>query len=141
LEDETGKVVETIFLPERGNLEVREGDKISPGTMIAKLAREVGGTQDITGGLPRVTEIFEARTPRHAASLASIAGIVRIGEAQTWETADLRSTDRRRKVTSRPRDGVLSTSCRVTCRCVCKTTTVSKLAINWWLGRWYLVTF
>ena len=80
LEDETGKVVETIFLPERGNLEVREGDKISPGTMIAKLAREVGGTQDITGGLPRVTEIFEARTPRHAASLASIAGIVRIGE-------------------------------------------------------------
>jgi len=80
LEDDNGKVVETVYLPERSNLEVRDGQKISAGTIIAKLAREAGGTQDITGGLPRVTEIFEARTPRHAATLAQVAGIVRIGE-------------------------------------------------------------
>jgi DNA-directed RNA polymerase subunit beta' len=47
---------------------------------LAKTPREVGGTQDITGGLPRVTEIFEARRPREPAVMAEIAGRVRLGE-------------------------------------------------------------
>jgi len=48
--------------------------------LLAKTPREVGGTQDITGGLPRVTEIFEARRPREPAVMAEIAGKVRLGE-------------------------------------------------------------
>jgi DNA-directed RNA polymerase subunit beta' len=80
LEDEAGQVLETHYMPERAVLEVREGGKVSPGTLLAKLPREVSGTQDITGGLPRVTEIFEARTPRDPAKMAEVAGIVRMGE-------------------------------------------------------------
>src|SRR5436305_7023739 len=44
------------------------------------MPREVSGTQDITGGLPRVTEIFEARTPRDPAKMAEVNGVVRMGE-------------------------------------------------------------
>src|SRR5213079_698978 len=50
------------------------------GSLLAKTPREVGGTQDITGGLPRVTEIFEARKPRDPAVMAEVAGRVRLGE-------------------------------------------------------------
>jgi len=59
---------------------VREGQKVSAGTLLAKTPREVSGTQDITGGLPRVTEIFEARTPRDPAKMAEVAGVIRLGE-------------------------------------------------------------
>src|SRR5204863_7604933 len=62
------------------HVEVREGQKVSAGTLLAKTPREVAGTQDITGGLPRVTEIFEARRPREPAIMAEVAGIVRLGE-------------------------------------------------------------
>jgi DNA-directed RNA polymerase subunit beta' len=65
-------------MPERAILEVREGAKISPGTLVAKLPREVSGTQDITGGLPRVTEIFEARKPKEPAVMAEIDGTVEL---------------------------------------------------------------
>jgi DNA-directed RNA polymerase subunit beta' len=82
LENDQGQVIETHFMPERAILEVREGAKISPGTLIAKLPREVSGTQDITGGLPRVTEIFEARTPRDPAKMAEKDGIVRLEQAR-----------------------------------------------------------
>ncbi|GAF99476.1 unnamed protein product, partial [marine sediment metagenome] len=50
----------------------------SPGTLVAKTPREASGTQDITGGLPRVTEIFEARKPKDPAVIAEIDGIVEI---------------------------------------------------------------
>src|SRR5262249_54153035 len=64
----------------KAHLEVREGQKVTAGALLAKTPREVSGTQDITGGLPRVTEIFEARRPREPAVMAEIAGIVRLGE-------------------------------------------------------------
>ena len=80
LEDESGKIVGTFYMPERAFLEVRENTKVSPGTLLAKMPREVSGTQDITGGLPRVTEIFEARTPREPAKMAEVQGVVRLGE-------------------------------------------------------------
>jgi len=54
--------------------------KVGPGQIIAKTAREAAGTQDITGGLPRVTELFEARRPKEAAILAEIDGEVRLGD-------------------------------------------------------------
>jgi DNA-directed RNA polymerase subunit beta' len=80
IEDERGQSLEVHYVPEKAHLEVREGDQVMAGTLLAKTPREVGGTQDITGGLPRVTEIFEARRPREPAVMAEIAGKVRLGE-------------------------------------------------------------
>ena len=65
-------------MPERAHLEVDEGQIITPGTLVAKTPREASGTQDITGGLPRVTEIFEARKPKDPAVIAEIDGEVEL---------------------------------------------------------------
>lgn len=73
-----GKVLDFYYMPEKAHLECKEGDIIAPGTVIAKTPREAGGTQDITGGLPRVTEIFEARKPKDPAVIAEIDGVVEI---------------------------------------------------------------
>lgn len=78
--DLQGQDLEVHYIPEKAYLEVREGDMVSAGSLLAKTPREVGGTQDITGGLPRVTEIFEARRPKDPAVMAEISGRVRLGE-------------------------------------------------------------
>ena len=79
LEDpETRKILDFYYLPEKAHIEVEEGITISPGTLVAKTPREVSGTQDITGGLPRVTEIFEARKPKDPAVIAEIDGTVEL---------------------------------------------------------------
>jgi DNA-directed RNA polymerase subunit beta' len=80
IEDDRGQSLAFYYVPEKAHLEVREGQTVSAGTLLAKTPREVSGTQDITGGLPRVTEIFEARRPREPAVMAEVAGIVRLGE-------------------------------------------------------------
>ena len=73
-----GKILDFYYMPERAYLEVTEGQVITPGTLVAKTPREASGTQDITGGLPRVTEIFEARKPKDPAVIAEIDGVVEI---------------------------------------------------------------
>ena len=73
-----GKILDFYYMPERAHIEVQEGNLISPGTLVAKTPREASGTQDITGGLPRVTEIFEARKPKDPAVIAEIDGVVEI---------------------------------------------------------------
>src|SRR5437763_6444089 len=78
--DERGQSLEVHYIPEKAHIGVREAQKVAAGTLLAHTPREVGGTQDITGGLPRVTEIFEARRPREPAVMAEIAGRVRLGE-------------------------------------------------------------
>jgi DNA-directed RNA polymerase subunit beta' len=78
IEDESGKILDFYYLPEKAYIEVNEGDTISAGTLLAKTPREVSGTQDITGGLPRVTEIFEARKPKDPAVIAEIDGSVEL---------------------------------------------------------------
>jgi DNA-directed RNA polymerase subunit beta' len=75
---EDGKILDFYYMPERAHLEVDEGEMISPGAMVAKTPREATGTQDITGGLPRVTEIFEARKPKDPAVIAEIDGAVEL---------------------------------------------------------------
>jgi DNA-directed RNA polymerase subunit beta' len=80
IEDDQGQVVASFYLPEKAFLEVCEGQKVSAGTLLAKKPREVAGTVDIAGGLPRVMDLFEARTPRNPAHMAEVAGIVRLGE-------------------------------------------------------------
>jgi DNA-directed RNA polymerase subunit beta' len=78
--DEQGQSLEVHYIPEKAHLDIREGEVVTAGTMLARTPREAGGNQDITGGLPRVTEIFEARRPRDPAVMAEIAGRVRLGE-------------------------------------------------------------
>jgi DNA-directed RNA polymerase subunit beta' len=78
LEDAGGKILDFYYLPEKAHIEVDEGTQISAGTLLAKTPREVSGTQDITGGLPRVTEIFEARKPKDPAVIAEIDGTIEL---------------------------------------------------------------
>ncbi|HXG61442.1 MAG TPA: DNA-directed RNA polymerase subunit beta' [Planctomycetota bacterium] len=80
ISDEKGVVLEVHPLPEKAHIEVEEGQKVKAGVILAKNPREIGGTQDITGGLPRVTELFEARKPKEPAVIAEIDGIVELGE-------------------------------------------------------------
>src|SRR5437763_13486835 len=61
-------------------LEVREGETVSAGSLLAKSPRAVSGRQATTGGLPRVTEIFEARRPRDPSVMAEVAGLIRLGD-------------------------------------------------------------
>ena len=78
IEDADGKAMDVYYLPERSNIMVPEGDSVAAGTSVAELPREASGTSDITGGLPRVTEIFEARKPKDPAVVAEIDGVVEI---------------------------------------------------------------
>lgn len=78
LEDGTGKILDFYYLPERATIEFEDGQEINAGAILAKLPRESSGTQDITGGLPRVTELFEARKPKDPAVLAEIDGEVEL---------------------------------------------------------------
>ena len=55
---------------------VREGQEVAPGDVLAKIPREVTKTRDITGGLPRVAELFEARKPKNQAIVTEIDGII-----------------------------------------------------------------
>ena len=59
---------------------VREGEEVHAGDVLAKIPRETTKTKDITGGLPRVVELFEARKPRETAIMAEINGTVEYGE-------------------------------------------------------------
>ena len=66
-------------LPVRARLQVNEGDIVQAGQVLAKIPRQSARTRDITGGLPRVTELFEARTPTDAAIVSEIDGLVSFG--------------------------------------------------------------
>src|SRR5690606_22989874 len=65
-------------VPVRAQILVEDGEMVGVGTRLVKMPRDLGRTAgDITGGLPRVTELFEARTPRNAAIVSEIDGIVK----------------------------------------------------------------
>ncbi|MBC8345120.1 MAG: DNA-directed RNA polymerase subunit beta' [Candidatus Marinimicrobia bacterium] len=70
------------ILPVNANLVVRKGDKVTRGQTLVKIPRAIGKTRDITGGLPRVTELFEARKPSDPAVVSEIDGIVKFGETK-----------------------------------------------------------
>ncbi len=78
IEDKEGKVLEVHYLPAKARIELEEGHEVIPGMLLARQPRAISGTQDITGGLPRVTEIFEARKPKEPAVMAEISGTVEI---------------------------------------------------------------
>ena len=69
----------TFNLPIRAFLSVEEGEEISAGTILVKISKQASKSRDITGGLPRVTELFEARSPHEPAVVSEIEGIVKFG--------------------------------------------------------------
>src|SRR5262249_2779842 len=109
IKDGQERTIATEFLPEKAVLDVREGVKITSGDMLARIPREVSGTQDITGGLPRVTEIFEERTPRDPATTAEADGAVETGERKRGKrTSYVRPTDENGRPTGEaPREHIV----------------------------------
>src|SRR5207245_6155918 len=75
-----GKNSKRYLMPSRAHLMVQDGDTVYPGDVLAKIPRETTKTKDITGGLPRVVELFEARKPHEPAVIAEIEGTVKYGE-------------------------------------------------------------
>ena len=67
------------FMPVGAILMISEGDEVAPGDVIAKIPRETTKTKDITGGLPRVAELFEVRKPKETAIISEISGVVSFG--------------------------------------------------------------
>ncbi|MBU0559856.1 MAG: DNA-directed RNA polymerase subunit beta' [Bacteroidetes bacterium] len=66
-------------LPTRAYLSVEEGEVVQSGTILAKISKQASKSRDITGGLPRVTELFEARSPHDPAIVSEIEGVVKFG--------------------------------------------------------------
>src|SRR5512137_1708816 len=80
--DEKGKIVRKYLLPSGAHLMVEDGQAVFAGDVLAKIPRETAKTKDITGGLPRVVELFEARRPKEPAVITEIDGSVRYGDVQ-----------------------------------------------------------
>jgi DNA-directed RNA polymerase subunit beta' len=78
--DAEGNILKTYDLPVGAHIAVKEGDKIKAGDILVKIPRTIGKSGDITGGLPRVTELFEARNPSDPAKVAEIDGVVSFGK-------------------------------------------------------------
>ncbi|HLT23908.1 MAG TPA: DNA-directed RNA polymerase subunit beta' [Ignavibacteria bacterium] len=78
--DEEGNALSTYLIPAKANLLVDDHTVVKAGTILVKIPRDSGKTRDITGGLPRVTELFEARSPNDPAKIAEIDGRVEIGK-------------------------------------------------------------
>jgi DNA-directed RNA polymerase subunit beta' len=76
---EHGKEGKVYSLPVGAHISVDNGEAVKQGQVIAKIPRVMGKVKDITGGLPRVTELFEARNPSNPATVAEIDGVVRFG--------------------------------------------------------------
>nr|WP_115956253.1 DNA-directed RNA polymerase subunit beta' [Candidatus Purcelliella pentastirinorum] len=68
------------FLPNRAILQLSDGIYVNAGDILARVPQESGGTKDITGGLPRVADLFEARRPKESAILAEISGVISFGK-------------------------------------------------------------
>ena len=80
--DEAGQVIKSYALPVGAHLMIEDGDTIKTGDVFVKIPRAVGKAGDITGGLPRVTELFEARNPSNPAVVSEIDGEVIFGKVK-----------------------------------------------------------
>lgn len=78
IKNKENKTVERYILPVGAMITVEEGEDVYPGDIVAKIPRETQKTKDITVGLPRVAELFEARKPKEPGIIAEIDGVVRI---------------------------------------------------------------
>ena len=88
-------LIAQYFLPSHALVNLNDGDRINIGDVIARIPQETSKTRDITGGLPRVADLFEARRPKEAAILAEISGTISFG----------RETKGKRRLVITPTDG------------------------------------
>jgi DNA-directed RNA polymerase subunit beta' len=79
IKDDKSETLRRYILPAGAHINVAEGDVVNAGDVIVKIPRESAKTKDITGGLPRVAELFEARKPHEQATIAEIDGSVKLG--------------------------------------------------------------
>ena len=79
IRNKEGKATRKYHMPSHAHLMVSDGEQVGAGDVLAKIPRETTKTKDITGGLPRVVELFEARRPRETAVISEIDGLVRHG--------------------------------------------------------------
>ncbi|MGO8705686.1 MAG: DNA-directed RNA polymerase subunit beta' [Candidatus Brocadiia bacterium] len=93
VEEANGDILGAYPIPEKAFIEVEEGENITAGMLLAKTPREITRTQDITGGLPRVTEVFEARKPKDPAVMSEIEGVVELGETRRGKMSIIVRTD------------------------------------------------
>ena len=133
VEDGAGKILDFYYLPEGASLDVEDGGQITAGTVVAKTPRESTGTQDITGGLPRVTELFEVRKPKirrlSQRSMAKLNFHRRRNEASESYSS---------KVPTVPK---LNTSFRTAKTCRFILAIWSRPVTHWCVVRWFLRTF
>jgi DNA-directed RNA polymerase subunit beta' len=82
MQEKSGKErrIRDFVIPVGAQLTVDDGDRVAAGTILAKISREAYKTRDITGGLPRVAELFEARRPKDPATISEIDGVVKFGD-------------------------------------------------------------
>ena len=76
IQNERGEILGYYSIPSRAHIVADHGQMVSPGDLLAKTPREITGTVDITGGLPRIVELFEARRPKDPAVITEIDGVV-----------------------------------------------------------------
>ncbi len=89
-----GEELKSYNLPVGAYLSVGDGDEVKPGDKIVKIPRKLGKIQDITGGLPRVTELFEARNPSNPAVVSEIDGIISFGKIKRGNREVIVTDDR-----------------------------------------------
>jgi len=82
IRDKNGKMLKTYNLPVGSHLSIEEGSAVKAGEILVKIPRAIGKSGDITGGLPRVTELFEARNPSNPAVVSEIDGEVSFGKVK-----------------------------------------------------------
>lgn len=75
-------VTSGMILPVKAVLMIKDGEKVKAGSVLVKITKDIGKTRDITGGLPRVAELFESRNPKEPATISEIDGIVKYGETK-----------------------------------------------------------
>lgn len=93
IKDKGGNILASYAIPAGANLTVKEKSTITAGTLLAKTPRKVSKTKDITGGLPRVAELFEARKPKDACTIARIDGTVSFLDKNVRGKKVIRVTD------------------------------------------------
>jgi DNA-directed RNA polymerase subunit beta' len=91
----TNKINKKYYLPVNAHISVKDGDEVKAGDVLFKIPSEFAKTKDITGGLPRVTELFEARKPKFPAKMAQIDGVIEYGKVQKGaRKITIRSSDK-----------------------------------------------
>jgi len=90
----SSRATRKYLMPSRAHLMVQDGDEVSPGDVLAKIPRGTTKTKDITGGLPRVVELFEARKPHETAVITEIDGVVKYGDISKGQRKIIVAPDR-----------------------------------------------